>query len=72
MKPTGIALGTLGLIALTYQVFKPKAKPKLALSGIKKKNPVKKEMLSGLNGKKSKTKTKNKKQNLKKKPILLL
>lgn len=48
IKPTGIAVGSLGLIALAYQVFKPKAQPKLAvaktnLNGVKSNKPKSKK-----------------------------
>lgn len=36
IKPTGIVAGSIGLIALAYQLFKPKPKP--ALKGVPEKN----------------------------------
>ncbi len=40
MKPTGIAVGSLGLIALAYQIFKPKKEDKktTSVNGVNKKN----------------------------------
>jgi hypothetical protein len=75
IKPVGIGVGSLGLLALIYQLLKPK--PKAALHGAPKKTKAKpgKNILSGI---KSKTKkggdhqTKRRKSTGKKKVVTLL
>lgn len=73
IKPTGIAVGTIGLIALTYQLLKPKAKPKAALNGTKKTSKTK-HLLNGIKSKKKKGGKSNprKKSKATKKTIALL
>ncbi len=83
IKPVGITVGSLGLLALIYNVLKPKvqnAKPKFnpAMNGIpkkKKKPAVKKNPLNGLKTKAKKGgthQTKKNKSNEKKKVVTLL
>ncbi len=62
IKPTGIAVGSLGLIALIYKLTKPKPAAKSALSGTKAKQ--KKNLLSGVASKKKKGGHKAKKKSV--------
>lgn len=77
IKPTGIAVGTLGLIYLTYRVLKGQnektAKPVLGLQGLgnKTKPKTKKNILSGFKAKKG-GKHQAKRHKAKKKVITLL
>jgi hypothetical protein len=77
MKPTGIALGTAGILLLAWKLLKPKpAKPALALSGIgnkqkRKSKPKPRQLLSGLKSKKGGAR-KGRKHTAKKKTITLL
>jgi len=57
IKPTGIAVGVLGLVYLTHRILKANSakKPSLALTGIgnkQKRKPKKKNILSGIRSKK--------------------
>lgn len=78
IKPTGIAAGSLGLLALLYKLLKPKPKadqappPKLlppGVNGTPRKNKRKKNFLNGVASQKKKGGHKSKG---KKKPIALL
>lgn len=76
IKPVGIGVGSLGLIALIYHLLKPKPKPKAALNGTatKRKPKPRKNLLSGLpKGKKGgHHQAKKSKTNGKKKVVTLL
>ncbi|MFL5763569.1 MAG: hypothetical protein ACJ77K_06460 [Bacteroidia bacterium] len=56
IKPVGIGVGSLGLIALIYHLLKPKVKPKQVLNGPPKKKGGKSrtDLLSGIPSKKKK------------------
>ena len=54
IKPVGIGVGSLGLIALIYHLLKPKPKAKAALSGTPRKKKSK-NLLNGLQGTGKKT-----------------
>lgn len=71
IKPVGITVGSLGLIALMYQLLKPKPKAQHAVNGLtrKRKPKPKGNLLQGIKSKKkkgghapAKRKTKKKKQ----------
>jgi hypothetical protein len=75
IKPTGIAVGVLGLVYLTHRLLKSKPKkPALGLSGLgnkKKQKPKPKNLLSGIRSKKG-GKRPAKRNHQKKKMITLL
>jgi hypothetical protein len=77
IKPTGIAVGVLGLVYLTHRILKSNSakKPALGLTGIgkkqKRKSPKKKNILSGIRSKKG-GKRPASKQHKKRKVITLL
>lgn len=74
IKPVGIGVGSLGLIALFWHLFKPKPQPqtKAAMNGLpaKKSKPKKKNILSGIKTKKGGNHPRKKKT--KKKVVTLL
>ncbi|MBI3518065.1 MAG: hypothetical protein HY062_01740 [Bacteroidetes bacterium] len=75
IKPVGIGIGSLGLIALIYQIFKPKpeTKTKPALNGLpQKKRKSRKNLLSGTPNKAKKGGNHSKKGKAKKKLVTLL
>jgi hypothetical protein len=72
IKPVGIGVGSLGLIALIYHLLKPKAKPMHGVPAKRKKKKAK-GLLNGLNGSKKKAAHKRKpKSHGKKKVVTLL
>lgn len=72
IKPVGIGVGSLGLIALIYHLLKPKAKPMHGVP-IKRKKRKAKGLLNGLNGTKKKAgQSKRKPKSGKKKVVTLL
>lgn len=74
IKPVGIGVGSLGLIALFWHLFKPKPQPKAALNGLpaKKRKPKKQSLLSGLKSKPRKGGNHQRKKKTKKKVVTLL
>lgn len=74
IKPVGIGVGSLGLIALFWHLFKPKPQPqqKATMNGLpaKKSKPKKKNILSGIKTKKGGNHPRKKKT--KKKVVTLL
>ena len=76
IKPVGIGVGSLGLIALFWHLFKPKPQPqpKGAMNGLptKKGKPKKKNILSGIKSKPKKGGNHSKKRKTKKKVVTLL